>query len=45
MEGIIQLAAGDQVSLRNLSTTTCSLNLNGNGGGGVSAFLTLVRIQ
>ena len=45
MEAIISLAAGDAVSLRNLSTTTCSLNLNGNGGGGNSAFLTLVRLQ
>jgi hypothetical protein len=45
MEGIIALAAGDVVSLRNLSTTTCSINLNGNGGGGNSAFMTLVRLQ
>jgi hypothetical protein len=45
MESIIALAAGDAVTLRNVSTTTFSINPNGNGGGGASAFLTLVRIQ
>jgi hypothetical protein len=45
MQGIVSLAAGDTVTLRNVSTTTFTISANGNGGGGNTAFLTLVRIQ
>jgi hypothetical protein len=45
MQGIVTLAAGDTVTLRNVSTTTFTISANGNGGGGNTAFLTLVRLQ
>jgi hypothetical protein len=45
MQGILILAAGDTLTLRNVSTTTFTISANGNGGGGNTAFLTLVRIQ
>jgi len=45
MQGIVTMAAGDVVTLRNVSTTTFTISANGNGGGGNTAFLTLVKIQ
>lgn len=45
MEGIVTLAAGDVVTLRNVSTTTFTISANGNGGGGATAFLTLTRLN
>jgi len=44
-EGIVSLAAGDVLTLRNVSGVTCSISPNGNGGGGNAAAMTLIRLQ
>ena len=44
-QAIIMLAAGDTITLRNVSTTTFTISLNGNGGGGNSASMTLLRLN
>ena len=45
-QAIINMPDNAQLTLRNVSTTTCAVSPNGNGsGGGAVAYLNVMRLQ